>query len=181
MQLVYKQRLIDRLHRRREVAWIPINTMRRLVTSLLKGMAIDIEDKECARAKCNAPLDAIGLLTRVNGCKLECGLYYKPGVTQVRGLCLTSAVDCVVRFLFIFGFSFLIVGVSRHVWPEHSVLPNLSRFTQPPSAWLAGKVALYITDKLGMSGHYYNKKTKAKSNKETNYTIYGTGLSQVGN
>ena len=27
-----------------------------------------------------------------------------------------------------------------------------------------------------MSGHYYNKKTKAKNKKETNYTIYGTGL-----
>ena len=93
---------------------------------------------------------------------------------QARDVTQLSAVDCVVRFLFIFGFSFLIVGVSRHVSAEHSVLPNLSRFTQPPSAWLAGKVALYITDKLGMSGHYYNKKTKAKSNKETNYTIYGT-------
>ena len=36
-----------------------------------------------------------------------------------------------------------------------------------------------ITEKLGMSGHSCNKKTKAKSNKETNYTIYGTGIDNI--
>ena len=48
----------------------------------------------------------------------------------------SSALDFVARFLF--TFSFLIVVASLHVVRNKQLLPCLSRFTQPFSAWYGG-------------------------------------------
>ena len=76
-----------------------------------------------------------------------------------------NALDCVFRFLVTFCFSFLIVVVSRHVCP---VCPDSRNLLLPG---LVGNVALYITDKLGMSLHDCIKRTKIKRKNEPNYTI----------
>ena len=40
----------------------------------------------------------------------------------------------------------------------------------------SGHIGQKLNVPINMSGHYYNKKTKAKSNKETNYTIHVTDI-----
>ena len=75
-------------------------------------------------------------------------------------------VDCVVILAF--------EGVSRHPVRNNWNLPTLSRFTQPRPAYLAGKVALYTTDKLGNVRTHLSLRKLKPNNKEKNYAIYGT-------
>ena len=77
-------------------------------------------------------------------------------------------VDCVVILAF--------EGVSRHPVRNNWNLPTLSRFTQPRPAYLAGKVALYTTDKLGNVRTHLSLRKLKPNNKEKNYAIYSTGV-----
>ena len=82
-------------------------------------------------------------------------------------LSIAVPVDCVVNLAF--------EGVSRHPVRNNWNLPNLSRFTQPRPAYLAGNVALYTMDKLGNVRTHLSLRKLKPNNKEKNYAIYGTG------
>ena len=60
--------------------------------------------------------------------------------------------------------------------PNFAVMYSATFPTKPGKRRLreSGQIGQKLNVLVNMSGHYYNKKTKAKSNKETNYTIYGT-------
>ena len=60
--------------------------------------------------------------------------------------------------------------------PNLAVMYSATFPTKPGKRRLheSGQTGLKFNVPINMSGHYYNKKTKAKNFKETNCTIYGT-------
>ena len=61
-------------------------------------------------------------------------------------------------------------------------MPNLSVMYSATFPTKPGKRRLRDSGQIrpiNMSRHYYNKKTKAKSNKVTNYIIYGTAKTYI--
>ena len=110
------------------------------------------------------PVPATGPLSPVSyvkGClgrsKLAFGLIRK--ILPLKNQCprLHSSFPCLVTFVAV---------TYSAIFPNK---PGKRRLCE------SGQIGQKLNVPTNMSGHYYNKKTKAKSNKKSNYTIYGTG------
>ena len=62
--------------------------------------------------------------------------------------------------------------------PNLAVMYNVT-FPTKPRLHESGQIGQKLNVPINMSGHSYNKKTKAKNKKETNYTIYGTAYNRI--